>query len=122
MSNGETRPIQDIVVGDSLRSGGRVEAVMILDSTDVVMYDIHGVIVSGDHAVMYEKRFMRAERHPYAAVTQPVDKLFNIITEHHRIEVVGRQGPMLCADYEETDDTDKDLDGYLKIMNASYEP
>lgn len=94
---------------------------MILDSSDVVMYDIHGVVVSGDHAVMYEERFVRAERHPYATVTKPVDELFNIITEHHRIEVVGRQGPMLCADYEETDDTDADLDGYLKIMNATYE-
>ena len=118
MSNGEIMFIQDIVVGDVLKSGGQVVAVLALDSTDVQMYNIYGVTVSGDHAVEFKGKFVRAEEHPHAVATYPVDELYNIITEHHRIVVMGNDGPIVCADYEETDDTDADLDRYLHELNS----
>ena len=117
MADGTIRFIQDIEVGDDIKTGGRVTAVMRLDATDVAMYNIKGVKMSGDHALKSSNAFVRAEDHPDAVPTSEVNELFNVNTEHHRIVVMSNAGPILCADYEETDDTDNDLDTYLEVMN-----
>ena len=118
MADGTIRYIQDIEVGDNIKTGGSVTAVMRLDATDVAMYNIKGVKISGDHALKNGDVFVRADVHPDAVPTSDVDELFNVNTELHRIVVMSNSGPIVCADYEETDDTDNDLDTYLDIMNA----
>lgn len=117
MKDGHIRRIQDIQVGDDLKLGERVIAIMTLDAERVPMFDLQGVIVSGDHAVKVGNKFVRAENHPDAVPTSFVDELFNIITETHRMIVMGDMGPIVCADYEETEDTPRDLQGFLRTMN-----
>ncbi len=117
MADGTIRYIQDVDVGDDIRTGGTVTAVLRLDATNVAMYNIKGVKMSGDHAIKHGDVFVRADNHPDAIPSSEVNELFNLNTEHHRIVVMSNMGPIVCADYEETDDTDHDLDTYLETMN-----
>lgn len=51
MHDGTNKPIQHIQVGDILENNNVVTATMKLDSSNVVMYNLNGILVSGSHQV-----------------------------------------------------------------------
>jgi len=71
VSGGYQKNIQEIAVGDILKDGSTVEAVVELPGPYEPLYDLYGVYVSGGHRVWsYEEgEFICVEDHPAAFVS-----------------------------------------------------
>jgi hypothetical protein len=54
MADGSSKKIINICVGDILEKNNMVTAKLVLDATNVQMYNLHNVIVSGCHPVKYD--------------------------------------------------------------------
>ena len=67
MDDGKKKRIIDIEPGDVLWKNNTVTAKLTLDAKCVEMYDLNGIIVSGDHPVQYEyNTFIRVKDHPFS--------------------------------------------------------
>jgi hypothetical protein len=51
LKNGKSVPIKDIQIGSELADGSRVTSHIKLDASNINMYNLNGIIVSGDHMV-----------------------------------------------------------------------
>lgn len=63
MENGQSKTIQDIIVGDILENGIKVTAKMKLDVSNSRMFDIRGIIVSESHIVKYGNKWIPIKDH-----------------------------------------------------------
>ena len=70
MNDGTYKPISDIQPGDILYLGNMVTSTFKLDATNVVMYNINGIIVSDCHRVLYKSQWIFVVDHPDK---QPID-------------------------------------------------
>jgi len=82
----KTKAIKDIIPGDILRYGGQVTGVLVLDGRDQHMYDIDGVVVSGDHYIIEEHamgtKWRKVKEVPRAKPLGVLNlaKLYNLLT------------------------------------------
>ena len=72
----KTTPISEINLGDVLRDGGVVTAIMKLSTENIEMYNLLGVIVSGDHYVKYLKNWIPVKLHPNARLLKKYKEPF----------------------------------------------
>ena len=93
-------PISDVSVGMKLYGDRLVTSHMIFDGTETKMVDLMGVVVSANHKIRYNRRWIRAGDHPDALPTDSVNRLICLTTSDHVIPVFD----YLFKDYEETDD------------------
>ncbi len=97
MWNGSQLPISRISAGDVIR-GGRVIAVTRAVSQDFYWYN--GVIVTGDHAVKENGRWVRLENAKLGHhIPRLIEVVCNLVTESHRIYANGIE----FTDQHETD-------------------
>lgn len=66
MEDGTLRKIKDIRAGEKLMNGNMVTATMAVSSEHLHMYNLNGVVVSGNHKVSYCARWLSARCHPEA--------------------------------------------------------
>lgn len=66
MNDGLCKKICDICPGDILANNVEITAIFKLDATNIAMYDLNGVIVSGTHVVKYHERWIPVFEHPHA--------------------------------------------------------
>jgi hypothetical protein len=66
MANGQSEPIETVQVGEKTKDSGIITAKFCLDATDVDMYDLDGVQVSGSHRVKYEEEWILSNTIPEA--------------------------------------------------------
>ena len=66
MNDGLCKKICDICPGDILANNVEITAIFKLDATNIAMYDLNGVIVSGTHVVKYDERWIPVFEHPHA--------------------------------------------------------
>jgi hypothetical protein len=120
MNDGALKCIEEVMVGDIIEAGGRVVGSMQMDGQFALMYDIHGVKISGDHAVKVSRgKWVRAADHPASVRRHRQERiLYNLITERHKINIHATQ-IVECADYEETDDSPADSRRFLHILNRT---
>uniref|UniRef100_A0A6C0LBP5 Vint domain-containing protein n=1 Tax=viral metagenome TaxID=1070528 RepID=A0A6C0LBP5_9ZZZZ len=71
MEDGSTKKILDIRVGDILEKNNIVTAKLVLDATNVKMYNLHNVIVSGCHPVKHDYLWIPVSNHPDAKPIEP---------------------------------------------------
>lgn len=64
--NGNKIHIKDINVGDILANGSYVTAKIQVTSSDMKMFKLNNIIVSGSHLVEYNNKWIRVEEHPNA--------------------------------------------------------
>jgi hypothetical protein len=64
MNDGSYKTIENICVGDILEKDNMVTATIKLDSSDVVMNNLNGVIVSDVHIVEYKNKWGYVSSHP----------------------------------------------------------
>jgi hypothetical protein len=64
MSDGTTKTILDLQVGEKLFDNSLITAKFVVESKNSVMYDLHDVIVSDSHIVNYEGKWIRVDDHP----------------------------------------------------------
>ena len=104
LKSGRTIPISDVVPGDILESGDRVEGLFLIErAPDVQMYSVDGVVVSGYHKIYHEGECMHVWKCPLATpIETNITHLICLITDTHRIPLRGHSGELIpFADYEE---------------------
>ncbi len=107
MSDGATKPIEAVRIGDYLWRGGRVTSTYLFHGSLTPMVCIRGTKVSGNHYVwdFAVGRFVRAEEHSEATPCESVPVLHCLSTANNRIPIVGDDDrTLMYADYEESGD------------------
>ena len=66
LSNKTTKTFDKICIGDVLSDGGRVTALFKLDAGQTIMYELHCVVVSGNHCVKHHNKWIHVSEHPDA--------------------------------------------------------
>ena len=104
VSGGYQKNIQEIAVGDILKDGSTVEAVIELPGSYEPLYDLYGVYVSGGHRVWsYEEgEFICVKDHPDAFTSDvKLKTLWTLISSSRSIPIRGSVGTIRFADWEE---------------------
>ena len=104
MADGALKKISDIEVGDILQNNVRVNAKMKLDAKGQTMYNLNGTIVSSQHQIKYNDKWIPVCEHPerkeVAWYSEPF--LYCLNTSTKEIENNGNV-------YMDWDELDKDL-------------
>lgn len=105
--DGTVIAISTVKVGNILTNGHRVETIykFAADGQDMVM--LGNVIVSSNHFVRFNDKWVMAKDHPDANITGPwrggLERPLVCLTTHDHILPIG---PYIFADYDETNDGD----------------
>jgi len=102
MADGSSRRIKDICLGDVLADGGRVGTTLQFDGTRTPMVRIDGVNVSGNHSLLVNCRWIRADAHSRAVPAESIERLWCLSTSTNRISIVGTREDLIFTDYEES--------------------
>ena len=134
MAGGGCKPIEDVRPGEHVAEGGLVRASMAFAAGEAApLYMYRGVTVTADHAVRLEggAGWCRAVDAPGATlasvrVSADAPLVYDLITARHRLQLVGMHGGERAvttfADYEETDDSEHDLRGFLRALAREDRP
>uniref|UniRef100_A0A6C0KX85 Vint domain-containing protein n=1 Tax=viral metagenome TaxID=1070528 RepID=A0A6C0KX85_9ZZZZ len=88
IENGEYKKIKDIEVGDVLEEDGLVTAKMKLDATDIDMYSLFGIIVSGTHKLKINNKWIYVREHIDAEkITYKEEIIYCLNTESKEIKI-----------------------------------
>lgn len=114
-------PMKNLRPGDKLYTGETVTSVYKVDGAGVDMYNLHGVIVSGNHKIKYQESFIPVKNHPEAEKVRtmyPYLSCFN--TDTHRIHLRGIE----FLDFIESDKTLPSIssDMYIELFNGDKLP
>jgi len=103
LEDGTCKEISKVLIGTALYDG-TVTSVFLFDGTQTEMVNLYGVIVSTNHAVEYQGRFIEAGDHPRAVSTRSLDRIYCLSTTSNRIHVRSTKDMLTFTDYEETSD------------------
>lgn len=99
MADDSIKEIQDIVIGDVMKDGGRVKATQIGDATKEEWFDVDGVVATGTHGMRKDGVWMRVEDAGYPQV-DGADTYYVVSNTHHKM--LAANGSMF-TDYQEVD-------------------
>jgi hypothetical protein len=103
MADGTNKKILDIEVGDIFKNNVRVNAKMKLDAAGQTMYNLNGTVVSSQHQVKYNDKWIPVCEHPagkeMARYSEPF--LYCLNTSSKEIEISGNT----YLDWDELDET-----------------
>lgn len=117
MNDGNPKFMKMIKPGDVLKGGIVVESVLALDGTGVPMYAMDDCIVSGNHKVLHNGKWIRVEKHPDATFMREMQYpiLYCLNTSTNTIPI----GKYMYKDYEETSDP-AILSKFESIVEMTY--
>jgi hypothetical protein len=98
MADDSLKEVQDIKIGDVMKSGGRVKATQIGDATKEKWFDINGVVVTGTHGY-FKDEWMRVEDAGYPEV-EGEDTFYVVSNQYHKMRAANGE---LFTDYQEVD-------------------
>ena len=119
--SGEITPISNVRLGDILRDGSIVEAVLQLPGENECLYEFFGIHVSGQHRVWsykYNKFICIKDHHLANKTTLSVPVLWSLITTKRTIIVKGTHGSIRFADWEELPNTKECAKGWDYIVRS----
>jgi len=64
MMDGSYKTIENVEIGDTLANNNVITAKLKLDATNVVMYKLGNLLVSGEHQVKYKNKWICVKNHP----------------------------------------------------------
>jgi hypothetical protein len=99
MSDGSTKPVEQLVIGDDVLLGGKVTGRREVPSTD--FYSYRGTVLTGGHAVFEDGVWLRVEHSQHATrlEDQSSRMVYPMWTENHLL--VCEQ--YICSDFAECD-------------------
>ena len=108
-ADGSWHEIRDVCIGMKLAGGARVSSRYIFDSSGADLWELQGIVVSGNHYVRRTDTgaMVRVDKHPEAAhqSSPRPERLICLATSTNRIPLIGSTGQILeFADYEEAED------------------
>jgi hypothetical protein len=105
MKDGSLKKIYEIEVGDILFEDGEVTAKMKLDSTDVHMYELFGIIVSGTHRVKQNNKWIFVKDHADAIkifkYNKPIIYCLNTKSKEIKINSPDNNTNVVFCDWDE---------------------
>ena len=116
LENGDSRLVTEVRIGDNVAKGGRVTSVLMHEfvSSKEMIFDYKGVVVTGSHAVLENGSWVRvfaSEGAKYAPTDSTPNVVYNFVTEHHRLVMLGSNGAqVLFADNSEVEEEQKEID------------
>ena len=121
LCDGTTKAIERVVVGEALAGNSVAVATLRFDASAAApLFEVRGVRVTADHAVLMGGRFVRA-RDAAGATRAPAAAdglVYDLITSDHRLRVRGADGELECADYLELPEGRVAYDRLLGGLNA----
>lgn len=118
MADGSHRAVEDLSLGDLTAYGGAVTYRSEFDAED--MWDYHGTVLTGSHAVFENGQWVRVEDAEESEVMEDgvPTKVYPISTEYHFLV---SDNQILFRDYEELDASlDMSDEEIIEILNTSY--
>lgn len=114
LDDGDIVLISEILVGDILKGGSRVETIYKFAADGQEMVELENVRVSSNHFIQYNGQWIMAKDHPDAKASGEwlggSDKpLFCLTTHDHLLPI----GPYIFADYDETDEANAKTQGWV---------
>jgi hypothetical protein len=64
MNNGTIKSIMEVYVGEKLFDNSLITAKIVVETSNSVMYNLNGIIVSDSHIVSYNGKWVRVDEHP----------------------------------------------------------
>jgi hypothetical protein len=114
LESGEQIPISDILVGDILQGGHRVETIYQFMADGQEMVQIGDVQVSSNHFIHFNGKWIMARDHPDSNSIEEwnggKDRPLFCLTTHDHILPVGNY---IFADYDETDEANAITQGWV---------
>jgi len=104
LPDGESAAIRDLTIGTVLRDGATVTSTYAFNGKNTKMVRLHGIHVSGNHALLESGQ--RADEHSDAVAAESVATMLCIATSNHSIPVLSCNGDTVIefTDYEESSD------------------
>lgn len=98
------KEMKEIVIGDRLTDNlAIVTSVYRMDGSNIPIYSLNGILVTGSHKVRYKNKFILVKNHPNAKLQKNCSKnLVCLNTASHRIKLKGLE----FLDFTECDDID----------------
>jgi hypothetical protein len=114
LEDGSLLLISEILVGDVLKGGSRVETIYKFAADGQEMVELDSVKVSSNHFIQFEGKWIMAKDHPDATPAEPwsggsTRPLFCLTTHDHLLPI----GPYIFADYDETDEANAITQGWV---------
>jgi hypothetical protein len=78
-------PLKNVQLGDLLKDGGVVTSKYLIDGNRVHMYMVGRDIVSGEHKIRYENKFIPVKEYPFARRVPEIEHLMCLNTSTNRI-------------------------------------
>jgi hypothetical protein len=105
MADETTKKMKDIEVGDILKDDGEVTSKMQLSASDVDMYDLFGLTVSGTHKVNYYGNWIYIKDHPDAIKFNKYDEQYiyclNTESKEIHIDAIDIKSNLIFNDWDE---------------------
>jgi len=121
-------PIHAAKIGDILKDGSRITAKFHFGGQGQQMVKLQDVLVSSNHYVLHEGKWIWASEHPDAIPMGPYERnsLICLNTDTHRIPI----GSYVFRDYDETEEGDREtmafvekkLNGTSRLTYGMYPP
>jgi hypothetical protein len=107
MHDGKKKKISEIQPGDILWNQNLVTAKLTLDATNVEMYDLQGITVSGEHCVYYHDLRIPVKDHPFSkkilSYKEPLIYCLNTSKKYMEIDY------LVFSDWDEVYDKELDI-------------
>lgn len=115
LQNGQYIYIKDINVGDKLANGSYITAKIKVTARQLHMFKLNNIIVSENHLVNYNNKWIRIREHPYAEqISYNKDFLYCLNTSNKIIELSG-------ITFSDWDEIDNDTLTYLSKQHKNIE-
>ncbi len=112
LKDGRVVSVKDIEIKDILKDGSKVDAVMKLSSHNQTIYNLNGVIVTGNHSVYHEtKGWISVDEHPESVRVDSCEFIDPFVYCINTDTKVVKIGSLTFSDWDDLDDNDFE---YLK--------
>lgn len=119
LGDGTEKAIKDIQVDDTLKYDGKVLATMKVSTTEMDMYRIGSVIVSGSHSILFKTSWIYVHEHPAAIRLSPEEYsskyVYCLNTSSSVIHVGNPNKDELQLIFSDWNDLDEDERDYISL-------
>tara|TARA_B100000902_G_scaffold397102_1_gene459902 strand:- start:2145 stop:3761 length:1617 start_codon:yes stop_codon:yes gene_type:complete len=107
LEDGRVVSIKDIEIEDILKDGSKVDAVMKLSSHHQTIYNLHGVIVTGNHSIYHAtKGWISVDEHPESFRVDSSEFIDPFVYCINTDTKVVKIGSLTFSDWDDLDDLD----------------
>lgn len=120
MADGTNKPIQDLVIGDVTKLGGKVTALYMASNEDLEtpVYNYKGILVSSMHPVYHDGKWMRVKDTGTQLTSAKCYMLYDVSTQYHKLVSQG----VIFGDYDEVDKPYAGEQECIDILNSEPAP